>query len=225
MPRSPSPRRDYSRSRSRSRSPLESDTIRITRLSKNVLTVHLEEIFDVYGKILDIDLPIIKRLGTHKGTAWVTFASPAAAAKAADYMDGGQIDGTVVTVGERRAPAGRPEGEEQEPAAAARGGARQEPDEEYEQGAQGPGRPAAAEEGGAEQEQKPDAVAVEEPRTPAVPVAAPPLAPARREGVEPAALAASAPCASAWPEPDAVPGRDGAGCVALATEGEAVGPV
>ncbi|TNY17055.1 hypothetical protein DMC30DRAFT_337811, partial [Rhodotorula diobovata] len=68
------------------------------RLSKNVLAVHLEEIFDVYGKILDIDLPIIKRLGTHKGTAWVTFASPAAAAKAADYMDGGQIDGTVVTV-------------------------------------------------------------------------------------------------------------------------------
>jgi len=79
--RSPSPRRDYSRSRfvslscrlvptrrltlpsssSRSLTPLDSDTIRITRLSKNVLAVHLEEIFDVYGKILDIDLPIIKR--------------------------------------------------------------------------------------------------------------------------------------------------------------------
>lgn len=61
-------------------------------------SVHLEEIFDVYGKIVDIDLPINKRLGTHKGTAWVTFASPAAATKAADYMDAAQIDGSTVTV-------------------------------------------------------------------------------------------------------------------------------
>ncbi|BGP31637.1 hypothetical protein JCM10296v2_003409 [Rhodotorula toruloides] len=68
------------------------------KLTKNVTTLHLEEIFDVYGRILDIDLPIVQRLGTHKGTAWITFASPAAAAKAADYMDGGQIDGSIVTV-------------------------------------------------------------------------------------------------------------------------------
>ncbi|GAA5879499.1 hypothetical protein JCM3774_002700 [Rhodotorula dairenensis] len=100
MPRSPSPARSYSRSPSRSRSPTPSaaDTIRITKLTKNVTSVHLEEIFDVYGKIVDIDLPINKRLGTHKGTAWVTFASPAAAAKAADYMDAAQIDGSTVTV-------------------------------------------------------------------------------------------------------------------------------
>ncbi|KWU43028.1 hypothetical protein RHOSPDRAFT_35415 [Rhodotorula sp. JG-1b] len=101
MPRSPSsPARSYTRSPSRSRSPTPSiaDTIRITKLTKNVTTVHLEEIFDVYGKIVDIDLPINKRLGTHKGTAWITFASPAAAAKAADYMDAAQIDGSTVTV-------------------------------------------------------------------------------------------------------------------------------
>ncbi|GAA5838247.1 hypothetical protein JCM11251_003440 [Rhodosporidiobolus azoricus] len=98
MPRSPSPARSMSRSRSRSRSPVSSDTIRIGRLTKNVAAIHLEEIFDVYGKIVDIDLPIIRRLGTHKGTAWITFASPAAAGKAASYMDGGQIDGSYVTV-------------------------------------------------------------------------------------------------------------------------------
>lgn len=104
MPRSPSPARSprsVSRSRSprsRSRSPVGPDTIRVMKLTKNVTTLHLEEIFDVYGRILDIDLPIVQRLGTHKGTAWITFASPAAAAKAADYMDGGQIDGSIVTV-------------------------------------------------------------------------------------------------------------------------------
>ncbi|GAA5990970.1 hypothetical protein JCM10908_000104 [Rhodotorula pacifica] len=100
MPRSPSPARSYTRSLSRSRSPTPSiaDTIRITKLTKNVTSVHLEEIFDVYGKIVDIDLPVNKRLGTHKGTAWVTFASPAAAAKAADYMDAAQIDGSTVNV-------------------------------------------------------------------------------------------------------------------------------
>ncbi|GAA6057545.1 hypothetical protein NBRC10513_005597 [Rhodotorula toruloides] len=104
MPRSPSPARSprsLSRSRSprsRSRSPIGPDTVRVMKLTKNVTTLHLEEIFDVYGRILDIDLPIVQRLGTHKGTAWITFASPAAAAKAADYMDGGQIDGSIVTV-------------------------------------------------------------------------------------------------------------------------------
>ncbi|KAL7338318.1 hypothetical protein BJY59DRAFT_653239 [Rhodotorula toruloides] len=104
MPRTPSPARSprspsRSRSpRSRSHSPIGPDTVRVTKLTKNVTTLHLEEIFDVYGRILDIDLPIVQRLGTHKGTAWITFASPAAAAKAADYMDGGQIDGSIVTV-------------------------------------------------------------------------------------------------------------------------------
>lgn len=56
---------------SRSRSPLEADTIRITRLSKNVQLVHLEEIFDVYGKILDIDLPINKRRMSCIITLWM----------------------------------------------------------------------------------------------------------------------------------------------------------
>ncbi|GAA6025375.1 hypothetical protein JCM8202_002804 [Rhodotorula sphaerocarpa] len=101
MPRSPSPARSYySRSPSRSRSPTPdgSDTVKITKLTKNVTAIHLEEIFDVYGKIVDIDLPINSRLGTHKGTAWITFASPAAAAKASDYMDSAQVDGSVISV-------------------------------------------------------------------------------------------------------------------------------
>lgn len=31
------------------------------KLTKNVMAGHLEEVFDVYGKILDIDLPIDKK--------------------------------------------------------------------------------------------------------------------------------------------------------------------
>jgi hypothetical protein len=33
----------------------------VGRLTKNVTSVHLEEIFDVYGKIVDIELPKDKR--------------------------------------------------------------------------------------------------------------------------------------------------------------------
>lgn len=43
-----------------SRKPLP-PVIRVGRLTKNVTVQHLDEIFDVYGKIVDIDLPIIKR--------------------------------------------------------------------------------------------------------------------------------------------------------------------
>jgi len=45
---------------SRSPSP-EGDTIKVGKLTKNVMAGHLEEIFDVYGKIVDIDLPIDKK--------------------------------------------------------------------------------------------------------------------------------------------------------------------
>lgn len=48
--------------RSPSRSPTpEGDTVKVGKLTKNVTASHLEEIFDVYGKILDIDLPIDKK--------------------------------------------------------------------------------------------------------------------------------------------------------------------
>ncbi|SCV67830.1 BQ2448_5441 [Microbotryum intermedium] len=72
--------------------------IRINRLTKNVHRSHLDHIFSPYGKILDIDLPLERRLGTHRGTAWITYATLAQADKAVDCMDLGQIDGSEVTV-------------------------------------------------------------------------------------------------------------------------------
>ncbi|KAL8280900.1 hypothetical protein RQP46_006579 [Phenoliferia psychrophenolica] len=103
--RSPEPQRrgrsasvsSRSISRSRSPSPRPSLSIVVQRLTKNVTAVHLEEIFDAYGKITDVDLPIIKRLGTHRGTAYITFANSAAAAKAVSHMDRGQLDGSIIS--------------------------------------------------------------------------------------------------------------------------------
>ncbi|GAA6019534.1 hypothetical protein JCM11491_001328 [Sporobolomyces phaffii] len=105
MARSPSPRRrSLTRSRSPSRSPTPlGDTIKVGKLSKNVMAGHLEEIFDVYGKIVDIDLPVDKKTGTHKGTAWIGFASSAAASKAAAQAggDGEKIVTAPSSQGER----------------------------------------------------------------------------------------------------------------------------
>ncbi|KAM0748322.1 RNA-binding domain-containing protein [Meredithblackwellia eburnea MCA 4105] len=87
------------RGRARSRSPPPpSKSIVVQRLTKNVQAAHLEEIFEAYGKITDVDLPIVKRLGTHKGTAYITFATTAAADKAVEYMDRGQLDGSTISV-------------------------------------------------------------------------------------------------------------------------------
>ncbi|KAK4053375.1 COPII coat Sec23p-Sfb3p heterodimer component [Microbotryomycetes sp. JL201] len=73
-------------------------TIKVARLTKNVTLQHLDEIFGAYGKIIDIDLPVVKALGTHKGVAWIEFSKVADAEKAEDCMDGGFIDGEEVTV-------------------------------------------------------------------------------------------------------------------------------
>ncbi|KAK4048375.1 COPII coat Sec23p-Sfb3p heterodimer component [Microbotryomycetes sp. JL221] len=94
----PSPRsRSPPPTRTRVRRPLPR-TIKVGRLTKNVTIKHLDEIFGAYGKIVDIDLPILKALGTHKGTAWIEFSKALDAEKAEDCMDGGFIDGEEVTV-------------------------------------------------------------------------------------------------------------------------------
>ncbi|KAI5477673.1 hypothetical protein MNV49_006059 [Pseudohyphozyma bogoriensis] len=96
MSRSPSPPPRRGRSPSPPRG--GSRSIIIQRLTKNVTEDHLDEIFGVYGKITDIDFPIIKRLGTHKGTAYITYSQASAASKAISHMDRGQIDGQDIIV-------------------------------------------------------------------------------------------------------------------------------
>lgn len=137
--------RSISRSRSRSRSPIPRprslsptliNSIIVQRLTKNVTKEHLEEIFGAYGKITDVDLPIIKRLGTHKGTAYITFSNEVSASKAISHMDRGQIDGQTIVVGPespppspppRRAPSPPPVRRALPPPTGPRGGRRASP--------------------------------------------------------------------------------------------------
>lgn len=90
----------YSQSPSRSPSPREGSTktILIKHLTKNVRVAHLEEIFGVYGLIKDVDLPINRRSGFHRGSATITYDTIAAADQAIDCMDRGMIDSVEVDV-------------------------------------------------------------------------------------------------------------------------------
>ena len=72
--------------------------IAIERLTRNVTREHLEEIFSVYGRIMDIFLPIRRETGANKGFAHITFASEEGAQKAIKHMDKGQLDGNVLEV-------------------------------------------------------------------------------------------------------------------------------
>ncbi|WWD18181.1 hypothetical protein CI109_102630 [Kwoniella shandongensis] len=112
LTRSPSP------SHSRSRSPLKttstsrngdastggavgvggSRVIVVSGLSKNVQKGHLEEIFGEYGKITGLDLPLFKVSGLNRGKAAIEFDRASEAEKAVKHMDGGQLDGSFLSV-------------------------------------------------------------------------------------------------------------------------------
>ncbi|WRT65949.1 uncharacterized protein IL334_002900 [Kwoniella shivajii] len=134
----PSPRRarSYSRSPSRSRSRSGSISPRRTNgdkngssakqgqsrsdgglrvivvsgLSKNVMKGHLEEIFGEYGRITGIDLPTFKVSGLNRGKAAIEFETPSDAQLAMKNMDGGQLDGSFLSVqiSEHPLPAPKP---------------------------------------------------------------------------------------------------------------------
>ncbi|OCF43208.1 hypothetical protein I317_02915 [Kwoniella heveanensis CBS 569] len=100
-----------SRSRSRTRSPRKPAAngngkssaggfrvIVVSGLSKNVLKGHLEEIFGEYGRITGLDLPLFKVSGLNRGKAAIEFERPLDAQKAVKHMDGGQLDGSFLSV-------------------------------------------------------------------------------------------------------------------------------
>ncbi|KAK9762247.1 hypothetical protein K7432_012204 [Basidiobolus ranarum] len=100
--------RSYSRSPSRSRtrrrrsysprrkSPVNSTTIRITGLTRNVGKAHIEEIFEFYGRVKEVELPINRKLSTNKGVAFVTFEKVIDAERAIECMHEGQLDGSIL---------------------------------------------------------------------------------------------------------------------------------
>ena len=65
---------------------------------RNVCSAHLKEIFGSFGLLESIELDVDKRNGMSKGIAKVCFLSKKDAETAIIYMDGGQIDGSVVSI-------------------------------------------------------------------------------------------------------------------------------
>lgn len=102
-----SPKRDKkrrSRSKSKSKSPspagpAKTAKVQVTGLTRNVTKEHLAEIFGVYGNLKEVDMPT-DRVHTHlgKGEAFVAYATVDDAEKAMKHMDGGQIDGSELSI-------------------------------------------------------------------------------------------------------------------------------
>ncbi|ORY00474.1 RNA-binding domain-containing protein [Basidiobolus meristosporus CBS 931.73] len=86
-------RRSYS---PRRRSPTKSTTVRVTGLTRNVSKAHVEEIFEFYGRIKDVELPINRKLSANKGVAFVTFEKVIDAERAIECMHEGQLDGSIL---------------------------------------------------------------------------------------------------------------------------------
>ncbi|KIY68211.1 hypothetical protein CYLTODRAFT_319147, partial [Cylindrobasidium torrendii FP15055 ss-10] len=70
----------------------------ISNLTRNIVQPHLQAVFSVYGRINKIDIPLYAKSQQNRGKAALEFADSSAAAKAQSHMDGGQLDGNIVTV-------------------------------------------------------------------------------------------------------------------------------
>ncbi|KAJ1415838.1 hypothetical protein B484DRAFT_352354 [Ochromonadaceae sp. CCMP2298] len=70
----------------------------VKNLSRTVTAEHLREIFGSYGDVKGADVNIDMRNGFSKGSAQVSFASAKDAEHAMIYLDGGQIDHSVISV-------------------------------------------------------------------------------------------------------------------------------
>ncbi|ORZ16472.1 hypothetical protein BCR42DRAFT_36540 [Absidia repens] len=99
--RSPSPR--YRRRRSVTPPPappppVKPNRLMVAQLTRNVNKDHIEEIFGVYGPLVEVDFPKHRRFKTNTGRAFVEYETVEDAEKAIAHMDGGQLDGQIVTV-------------------------------------------------------------------------------------------------------------------------------
>lgn len=88
-----------SRSRTRSRTP-QRGTVKvcIKAISRNVTKEHLTEIFELYGRVAAIDIPVDRATGERRGIAYIDYETKQGAEAAKEHMGGGQIDGEPITV-------------------------------------------------------------------------------------------------------------------------------
>ncbi|PVG03459.1 RNA-binding domain-containing protein [Serendipita vermifera] len=70
----------------------------ISGLSRNIIEAHLQQIFANYGDIKKVDIPLHHKSRQNKGKAAIEYLEAESASVAASHMNGGQLDGTPVTV-------------------------------------------------------------------------------------------------------------------------------
>ncbi|KAK9644715.1 hypothetical protein HCH54_007133 [Aspergillus fumigatus] len=90
--------RSYSRTPSPSSGPPRSSKIIVEKLTKNVTTSHLREIFGSFGDIKSLELPMNRTFMTNRGTAYILYHDPADAEAAVSHMHEAQLDGAVLNV-------------------------------------------------------------------------------------------------------------------------------
>ncbi|KAK5118107.1 hypothetical protein LTR62_004154 [Meristemomyces frigidus] len=93
------------RSRTRTRSPTHSTSpapisakIVIEKLTKNVNSGHLREIFSTYGTITELEMPLNPQFMMNKGIAYILYSAAAEAEEAIACMHEAQLDGAVINV-------------------------------------------------------------------------------------------------------------------------------
>ncbi|KAF0991710.1 LOW QUALITY PROTEIN: hypothetical protein HZS_4211 [Henneguya salminicola] len=76
----------------------EATTVHVSNITRNIKEEHLNEIFNVYGKVVEVDLPLSVDLKLPRGYARIKYEKNNEANLAKEHMDGGQIDGNTITV-------------------------------------------------------------------------------------------------------------------------------
>ncbi|KAH9300455.1 hypothetical protein KI387_012038, partial [Taxus chinensis] len=77
--------------------PPESVVLHIGNLSRNVNEAHLKEIFSNFGEVVNVELSMDRVVQLPKGYGYVEFKTRPDAEKALLHMNGGQVDGNVIT--------------------------------------------------------------------------------------------------------------------------------
>jgi RNA-binding protein with serine-rich domain 1 len=73
--------------------------IQVTKLTRNITKDHLSEIFGTYGTVAHVEVPGGNGFSfSFRHQAFIEYESSEDAAKAAKFMDGGQIDGQEIMV-------------------------------------------------------------------------------------------------------------------------------
>jgi RNA recognition motif-containing protein len=72
--------------------------VSVAKLSGNVTGAHLEEVFGTFGSVVRVELSHEKPSLPHSGSATIVMQDKKQAERVVDKLDGGQLDGTTLSV-------------------------------------------------------------------------------------------------------------------------------